>query len=215
MPPYNRLTFSLLALVLAVVVWSGIAPKDRLTWWLEVAPTLIGLLVLFALRKRFRFTPLLQVLIAAHMILLAVGGHYTYAEVPIGDWFRDTFNLGRNHYDRFGHVAQGFVPALIAREIIRRREIIPSRRWTAFFAFCAAMTISAVYELIEWIAATIYGQNADAFLGGQGDVWDTQKDMACALVGAMVALLLLSRWHDRQIAATAAITPRSTRDSVV
>ena len=215
MPAYNRLTFCLLAIVLAVVVWSGIGPKDRLTWWLEVAPTLIGLVVLFALRKRFRFTPLLQTLIAVHMILLAVGGHYTYAEVPIGDWFRDTFNLGRNHYDRLGHFAQGFVPALIAREIIRRRGIVPSRAWTAFFSFCAAMMISAVYELIEWIAATIYGQNADAFLGGQGDIWDTQKDMACALVGAMVALLLLSRWHDRQIAASTAPKARSTRDSFV
>ena len=215
MPPYNRLTFSLLATVLAVVIWSSIGPKDRLTWWLEVAPTLIGLLVLFALRNQSRFTPLLQTLIAAHMILLAVGGHYTYAEVPIGDWFRDTFHLGRNHYDRFGHFAQGFVPALIAREIIRRRDIIPSRRWTAFFAVCAAMTISAVYELIEWIAATIYGQNADAFLGGQGDIWDTQKDMACALVGATLALLLLSRWHDRQIAAASAIKSKPARDSVV
>jgi len=135
--------------------------------------------------------------------------------VPIGDWLRDTFQLGRNHYDRFGHFAQGFVPALIAREIILRRAIIPSRAWTAFFAFCAAMTISAVYELIEWIAATIYGQNADAFLGGQGDVWDTQKDMACALVGAVVALLLLSRWHDRQIAARTAPKSRPARDSVV
>jgi putative membrane protein len=199
----------------AVVIWSGVGPKDRLTWWLEVAPTLIGVVVLVALRERFRFTPLLQALIAAHMILLAVGGHYTYAEVPIGDWFRDTFNLGRNHYDRLGHFAQGFVPTLIAREIIVRRGIIPSRAWTAFFAGCTAMTLSAVYELIEWVAATIYGQNADAFLGGQGDIWDTQKDMACALVGAVAALLLLSRWHDRQIAAATAPTARSTRDSVV
>jgi putative membrane protein len=198
-----------------VVVWSGIGPKDRLTWWLEVAPTLLGLIVLVALRNRFRFTPLLQVFIALHMILLAVGGHYTYAEVPLGDWFRDTFQLGRNHYDRLGHFAQGFVPALIAREIILRRGIIPSRGWTAFFAVCVAMTISAVYELIEWITATIYGQNADAFLGGQGDIWDTQKDMACALVGAMVALLLLSRCQDRQIAASTAPKGRSTRDSVV
>lgn len=199
MPAYGRLAFLLLAGVLAVVVWSGIGPKDRLTWWLEVAPTLLGLAALFALRNRFRFTPLLQVFIALHMILLAVGGHHTYAEVPLGDWFRDTFHLGRNHYDRLGHFAQGFVPALIAREIILRRGIIPSRGWTAFFAVCVAMTISAVYELIEWITAAIYGQNADAFLGGQGDIWDTQKDMACALVGAVSALVLFSRWHDRQL----------------
>jgi putative membrane protein len=198
----------LLAAVLAVVVWSGFAPKDRLTWWLEVTPALLGLVALFALRHRFRFTPLLQIFIALHMVLLAVGGHYTYAEVPLGDGFRDTFHLGRNHYDRLGHFAQGFVPAVIAREIIRRRAIIPARGWTAFFAVCVAMTISAVYELIEWITATIYGQNADAFLGGQGDIWDTQKDMACALVGATCAVILFSRWHDRQIGAL--IAPKTS-----
>ena len=211
----TRLTFFLLAIVLAVVVWSGIGPKDRLTWLLEVAPTLIGLVVLFALRNRFRFTPLLETLIAAHMILLAVGGHYTYAEVPIGDWFRDTFGLGRNHYDRLGHFAQGFVPALIAREIILRQDIIGSRGWAAFFSACAAMTVSAVYELIEWVTAVIYGQNADAFLGGQGDIWDTQKDMACALVGAFTALVFLGWLHDRQIAAVTAPKAHARRDSVV
>ncbi len=181
MPVYGRFTAFLLAAVLAVVVWSGIAPKDRLTWWLEVTPTLLGLIALFLTRKKFRFTPLLQTLIALHMILLAVGGHYTYAEVPAGFWARDLLHLGRNHYDRLGHFAQGLVPALIAREIILRRGIVLSRAWTAFFVVCIAMAISAVYELIEWITAEIYGQNADAFLGGQGDIWDTQKDMACAL----------------------------------
>ena len=212
MPVYDRRTFCVLAAVLVVLVWSGIAPKDRLTWWLEVAPALLGLGVLLALRSRFRFTLLLQVLIAGHMILLAVGGHYTYAEVPIGDWFRDVLHLGRNHYDRFGHFAQGFVPALIAREIIVQRKIIPARGWAAFFSACAAMTTSALYELVEWITAAIYGQNADAFLGGQGDTWDTQKDMACALVGAVCALALFSRWQDRQIAAAAERKPASARD---
>ena len=120
--------------------------------------------------------------------------------MPLGDWARDAFGLGRNHYDRLGHFAQGFVPALIAREVILQRGIVPSRSWTAFFAVCVAMAISAVYELIEWIAAAIYGQNADAFLGGQGDVWDTQKDMACALVGAVTAVLVFKYWHDRQLA---------------
>ena len=214
MPTYNRLTFWLVAAVVAVLVWSGISPKDRLTWGLEVAPAVIGLVVLFALRNRFRFTPLLQTLIAAHMILLAVGGHYTYAEVPVGNWLRDAFNLGRNHYDRLGHFAQGFVPALIAREIILRLDMISSRAWAAFFALCVAMTVSAVYELIEWIAAAIYGQNADAFLGGQGDIWDTQKDMACALAGAVCAVLAFSRWHDRQIAAGTAPNSAARRDSV-
>ncbi|MEO5721750.1 MAG: DUF2238 domain-containing protein [Chthoniobacterales bacterium] len=202
MPVYGRFTAFLLAAVIAVVVWSGIAPHDRLTWWLEVAPTLLGLIALFVYRKKFRFTPLLQTLIALHMILLAVGGHYTYAGVPAGFWVRDLLHLGRNHYDRLGHFAQGLVPALIAREIILRRSIVLSRVWTGFFAVCIAMAISAVYELIEWVTAEIYGQNADAFLGGQGDIWDTQKDMACALVGAICAVVLFSRWHDRQLEAT-------------
>lgn len=199
MHAYGRLTSCLLTSVLAVIIWSGIAPKDRMTWWLEVAPALAGLAVLIFTRKTFSFTPLLQMLIALHMILLAVGGHYTYAEVPPGDWISSALHLGRNHYDRLGHFAQGFVPAMIAREIIIRRGIIPSRGWTAFFAGCAAMTISAIYELAEWITAAIYGGSADAFLGGQGDIWDTQKDMACALVGAACALLLFGRWHDRQL----------------
>ena len=197
--PYGRFTASLLAATIAVLIWSGIAPKDRLTWWLEVAPALAGLAVLFATRRRFRFTPLVQTLIALHMILLAVGGHYTYAEVPLGSWAAEHFGLGRNHYDRLGHFAQGFVPALIAREIIIRREIIVRKGWVAFFVICTAMAISAVYELIEFATALIYGQNADAFLGGQGDVWDTQKDMTCALIGALCAIAFFSRWQDRQI----------------
>jgi putative membrane protein len=197
---YNRYTACLVAAVVAVIIWSGVHPADRITWWLEVTPALIGLIVLWLTRRRFIFTPLLQTLVALHMILLAVGGHYTYAEVPLGNWARDVLNLGRNHYDRLGHFAQGFVPALIAREIVIRRNVIPSRAWAAFFAGCAAMTISAVYELIEWITAVIYGANADAFLGGQGDIWDTQKDMACALAGAVTALLACASWHDRQLA---------------
>ena len=167
MPVYGRFTWCLLVAVLAVLVWSGLWPKDRLTWWLEVAPALIGLAVLVFSRRSFRFTPLLQTLIALHMILLAVGGHYTYAEVPLGHWFAEVFNLGRNHYDRLGHFAQGLVPPLIAREIIIRRGIVRSRAWIFFFAICSAMTISAVYELIEWISAMIYGQNAMRFSAGK------------------------------------------------
>ncbi|MEA3211667.1 MAG: putative rane protein [Chthoniobacter sp.] len=208
MPIYNRLTLCLLGVVLAVLVWSGIAPKDRMTWWLEVTPALLGLAVLVAIRRRFRITPLLQTLIALHMILLAVGGHYTYAEVPLGNWIRDAFHLDRNHYDRLGHWAQGLVPALVTREIIIRRRIVASHGWTAFFAFCAAMTVSAIYELIEWVTAIVYGANADAFLGGQGDMWDTQEDMACALVGAVCALMLFSRWHNHQLQAAAGQAPR-------
>lgn len=198
-PAHGRFTAILLAAVVAVLVWSGIAPKDRLTWWLEVAPALAGLAILFAVRRRFRFTPLVQTLIALHMILLAVGGHYTYAEVPLGDWAAAFFGFERNHYDRIGHVAQGFVPTLIAREIIVRREIIVQRGWVPFFVVCIAMAISAVYELMEFTAAMIYGQNADAFLGGQGDAWDTHKDMLCALVGALCAISFFARWHDRQM----------------
>ncbi len=201
MPAYGRFTSFLLFAVSAVICWSGIAPKDRLTWWLEVTPALLGLIALFVTRKKFRFTPLLQTLIALHMMLLAVGGHYTYAEVPAGFWMRDLLHLGRNHYDRLGHFAQGLVPALLAREIILRRGIVLSRAWTGFFAVCIALAISAVYELIEWITAEIYGQNADAFLGGQGDIWDTQKDMACALVGAICAIVVFRRWHERQLRA--------------
>ena len=197
MPGYNRYTCFLLAVVFTVIIWSGIAPHDRLTWWLEVTPALLGLTVLFAFRRKFQFTPLVQSLIALHMILLAVGGHYTYAQVPLGNWTRDVFNLGRNHYDRLGHFAQGFVPALITREIILRRSLV-SRGWTSFFVICTAMAISALYELTEWLAAVAYGSNADAFLGGQGDIWDTQKDMACALVGAVCAVAFFGRWQDRQ-----------------
>jgi putative membrane protein len=200
-PTYGRFTWGLLASVLAVFVWSGFTPKDRLTWWLEITPAFLGLIALFLTRKKFRFTPLLQTLIALHMILLAVGGHYTYAQVPLGYWIAEAFHLGRNHYDRLGHFAQGLVPALIAREIIVRREIISKRGWVGFFIICTAMAISAVYELVEWITALIYGQNADAFLGGQGDIWDTQEDMACAFVGALCAVALFSRWHDRQLVA--------------
>ena len=198
-PAYGRFTGVLLSAVVAVLIWSGIDPKDRLTWWLEVAPALVGLGILGAVRRRFRFTPLVQSLIALHIILLAVGGHYTYAEVPLGRWAAEHFDLGRNHYDRLGHLAQGFVPALIAREIIVRRAIIPRRGWVSFFVVSTAMAISGLYELVEFAAAMAYGQNADAFLGGQGDVWDTQKDMTCALAGALCAIVFFSRWHDRQL----------------
>jgi len=211
MPAYGRFTAMLLAAVIAVLIWSAIAPKDRLTWWLEAGPALIGLAVLFALRRRFRFTPLVQTLIALHMILLAVGGHYTYAEVPLGDWAAVLFGFHRNHYDRLGHFAQGFVPALIAREIIIRRGLIPKRGWTSFFVVCVAMAISAVYDLIEFAAAMIYGQNADAFLGGQGDVRDTQKDITCALVGALLAVIFFGRWHDRQLTSLPKTTSSNSR----
>ncbi len=197
----------LLALVVAVLVWSGIAPFDRVTWWLEVTPVIVGIAVLLARWRKFPLTPLVTVLIAIHMILLAVGGHYTYALVPVGDWFRDWFHLSRNHYDRLGHLAQGFVPAMITRELFVRLEVFARRTWIPFSILCVCLAISVVYEVIEWGAALWLGQGAEAFLGTQGDPWDTQTDMFLAGVGAVCALAFLSRWHDRQMARLTASQP--------
>ena len=191
----------LLAAVVAVIAWSGFAPFDRFTWWLEVAPAFIGLAILIPTRRRFPLTPLVYTLIAIHMAILCVGGKYTYALVPIGNWARDAFHLSRNHYDRLGHFAQGFVPALIAREIFIRRNVIPSKGWRTFVVMCVCLAISALYELIEWQVAIHTGAASDSFLGTQGDPWDTQEDMAAALVGAACALIACARLHDRQIAA--------------
>lgn len=198
---------ALLSVVLAVLAWSGWTPYDRFTWWLEVAPALLGLGVLGFAWRRFRFTELALTLIALHMILLCVGGKYTYALVPLGEWFREWFHLDRNHYDRFGHFAQGFVPAIIAREIFIRRHVIRSRPWRAFFVTATCLAISALYELLEWLTALTSGEASEAFLGTQGDVWDTQEDMAVALIGALCAQALLSRWHDRQLRAIESPSP--------
>ena len=198
--PASRSPALLLAAVLAVLAWSGFAPRDRFTWWLEVAPALIGLAVLLPTHRRFPLTPLVYALIALHMAILCVGGKYTSALVPLGDWFRDTFHLSRNHYDRLGHVAQGFVPAMIARELFIRWKVVPSARWRAFLIVCVCLAISACYELIEWLVALGSGEASDSFLGTQGDVWDTQTDMALALAGAICALVFLGKWHDRQLA---------------
>ena len=199
MSPARPFHLALLAAVLAVLAWSGIAPYDRLTWWLEVAPTLLGLVVLGCTWRRFRFTDLALTLIALHMILLCVGGKYTYARVPLGEWFRAWLDLPRNHYDRLGHFAQGFVPAIVAREIFIRNRVVASRAWRAFFVTATCLAISALYELVEWLTALTSGEAASAFLGTQGDVWDTQEDIAMALVGALCAQALLGRWHDRQL----------------
>ena len=187
--------------VLAVFAWSGMAPFDRFTWVMEVFPTVIGVVVLAATWKRFRLTDFALTLIALHMILLCVGGKYTYARVPLGEWFKDALHLARNHYDRLGHFAQGFVPAIVAREILLRRHIVARRGWVPFLVVSICLAISAAYELVEWLTALLSGQAAEAFLGTQGDPWDTQEDMATALVGAIVALLLFSGWHDREIRA--------------
>jgi putative membrane protein len=189
---------------LTVLVWSGIAPKERFTWFLEVAPAIVGAAVLWATRRRFPLTPLTYVLILLHAIILMVGGRYTYAEVPLFDWIRDVLGHERNNYDKLGHFAQGFVPAIIAREVLIRRSIVNGRAWRNFLVVSFCLALSAVYELIEWWVSVATGSAGDAFLGTQGYVWDTQSDMALALVGAVVALVLMGRWHDRQIRALGA-----------
>ncbi len=189
----------LLAIFFVVLVWSAIAPHDYFTWILEVFPALIGVTIVLATARRFPLTPLLLALLVVHAIILMIGGHYTYAEVPFGDWMRDAFGFARNHYDRIGHFAQGFVPAIVAREILIRRDVVRRRGWLAFIIVSICLAISATYELIEWTVSEMTGAKGDAFLGTQGDVWDTQKDMALALIGSIAALLLLSRVHDRQL----------------
>ncbi len=189
--------------ILAVLALSGIAPKDRLTWLMEVMPVLVAAPVLFATYRRFPLTGLLYALIALFALVLIYGGAYTYAQVPLGFWLQEFFDLDRNPYDKIGHFMQGIVPALAAREILLRGRYVNGRRMAAFLSLCVAMTISAAYELIEWWAALAMGLSADAFLGTQGDVWDTQADMFWALIGAAAALLLLARRHDRQMAALA------------
>ena len=200
LPAHQRGVLLALSVAVAVVlIWSGIAPKDRFTWFLEVLPALIAWPLLALSYKRFRFTTLTYTFIALHMAVLMVGGHYTYAEVPLFDWVRDVLHTARNDYDRVGHFMQGLVPALVAREILLRGDYVRGRRMTGFLCVCIALAISAVYELIEWWAALALGQGADEFLGTQGDPWDTQSDMFLALIGATFAVFALSRLHDRQL----------------
>ena len=197
----DRVLTGLLAAVLGLFVWSGWAPADRLTWALEVFPVVIALPFVLATRRRFPLTTLVYGLIAVHATILMVGGRYTYAEVPLFNWIRDIFHLARNHYDRLGHFAQGFVPAIVAREILLRKTPLRRGGWLFFLITCVCLAISAVYELVEWGASTATGSAADAFLGTQGDPWDTQKDMLFAGIGAIVGQLTLSPLHDRQLAA--------------
>lgn len=192
-----------LAVFFGVLAWSGIQPRDYLTWLLEVTPALIGIVVMAVTRRSFPLTTLAYFLVLIHSIILMVGGHYTYAEVPLGEWFREIFALARNNYDKLGHFAQGFVPAILAREIMIRLRVVNGARWRAFLVICVCLAISAFYELIEWGVALLSEQAADAFLGTQGYVWDTQSDIAWAFAGAVLALILLSRVHDRQIVAVA------------
>jgi putative membrane protein len=199
MPQRNAIAWA--AVFVAVLVWSVINPKDHFTWFLESVPALIGAIVLLATRKSFPLTMLAYVLVLIHCTILMVGGHYTYAEVPLFDWIRDVTGGARNNYDKVGHFAQGFVPAIVARELLIRKSVINGRGWMNFLIICFCLGFSAFYELVEWWVAVATGDSAEAFLGTQGYVWDTQSDMALALLGAIVALLTLSRLHDRQLTA--------------
>lgn len=190
---------ALLFVTLAVLLWSGVHPRDRYTWLLEVAPALIAFPIIALTYRSFRLTDLVYAGIALHAMILMVGGHYTYAQVPLFNWIRDEFGLSRNHYDRLGHFAQGFFPALIAREILVRKKIVKQGGWLFFLVVCICLAISASYELIEWAVAELSGDDAVAFLATQGDIWDTQKDMAIALLGSILAQVLLSRVHDKQL----------------
>ncbi len=191
--------YSWIAIFSVVLIWSGIEPKDSLTWFLEVAPALIGVAVLVLTYRSFRLTPLVYVLILIHCVILMVGAHYTYAEVPLFDELKTWLDLERNNYDKLGHFAQGFVPAMIAREIIIRKEIIKGAVWQFFFIVSFCLGFSAFYELIEWWVAIAVGESAEAFLGTQGYIWDTQSDMAFALIGAVIALITLRKVHDKQL----------------
>lgn len=196
----SPLLLVLLVVTLAVLAWSGIAPADRFTWFLEVLPVLIALPILLVTARRFPFTPLAYGLMAVHAVILMVGGHYTYAEMPLFNWLRDALDLSRNHYDRVGHIAQGFFPAIIAREILIRASPLKPGGWLFFLVTCFCLAFSAFYEMIEWWVALASGDQAVAFLATQGDVWDTQWDMFLALLGAILSQLLLSKLHDRQLA---------------
>ena len=195
-----------LALLLPVLAWSVVNPHDRLTWWLEVFPVLIGVPMILAVQKRFPLSSLLLVLVWCHAMILIVGGHYTYALVPAGEWAREWFGWTRNNYDKLGHFAQGFVPAILARELLLRTSPLRNRgdgrpsRWTGFLVVCVCLGFSGFYELIEWWTALASGAAAEAFLGTQGYIWDTQSDMAWALFGAIIALITLAKVHDRSMA---------------
>ena len=195
----NAKTITWLGLFFLVLAWSAWKPHDYPTWWLEVLPALIALLLLGATRKRFPLTPLVYWLILFHCIVLMVGGHYTYAEVPLGDWVAEMTGGTRNNYDKLGHFVQGFVPAIIAREILLRNHVVARRGWLAPIVVAICLAISAFYELLEWWVALLSGEAAEAFLGTQGYAWDTQSDMFLALAGATIAVLLLGRLHDRQL----------------
>ena len=203
----SRFHIFLILSFFGLLTWSAIAPRDRFTWWLEVAPALIGFAVLCATFRQFQFTPLAYSMIWLHAAVLLVGGHYTYAEVPLFNWLRDLFHLSRNHFDRVGHIAQGFFPAIVVREILIRCSPLKAGKWLFFLTCCVCLSISALYELIEWVTALATGEKAEAFLGTQGDCWDTQWDMFLALCGVITAQVAFSSFHDIQLSRLNCVSP--------
>jgi putative membrane protein len=195
----KKYLYTWLIIFFAALMWSAVKPHDYFTWILEVFPALVGFVIIAALYKNFKFTQLTYRLILIHMIILMVGGHYTYAQVPLFNWIREIFNLSRNNYDKLGHFAQGFIPAIIIREILLRKSPLKRGKWLFFIVVSICLAFSAFYELIEWWIAALSGTAAEAFLSTQGYVWDTQSDMAMALIGAIIALLILGKYHDRQL----------------
>jgi len=195
MKKYRILVF----LFLIGLIVSGIHPHDYFTWILEVFPAVIGLLVLIITFHKFQFTDLVYSLILVHCYILFIGGHYTYAEVPLFDWIKELFHQSRNNYDKLGHFAQGFIPASIARELFIRLHVVKKGAWLSFLTVCVCVSISVFYEFIEWFVAVASGQSAEAFLGTQGDVWDTQKDMLWAMIGAVCMVVFVSKIHDKHI----------------
>lgn len=195
----NKSILLWLSIFFAALVWSGISPHDYFTWFLEVLPALLGLIILAATFKKFQFTRMVYWLILIHSIILMIGGHYTYAEVPLFNWIRDAFHFSRNNYDKVGHFAQGFIPAIISREILIRTSPVKEGKWLFFITVSICLALSAFYEFIEWWVSIFSGTAADSFLGTQGYVWDTQSDMFMALIGAVMALTLFSKLHDRAL----------------
>jgi len=194
-----KLLYSYLTVLALLLIWSGINPKEQFTWFLEVLPAIIGVVVLIFTFKKFRFTNFVYTLIFLHCVILIIGGHYTYAEVPLFDYFQEVFNQTRNNYDKLGHFAQGFVPAMITREILIRKKVINSTSWLNFLVVCVAMAISVTYEFIEWFVSVITGEGGDSFLGTQGYIWDTQSDMLYATIGAIIALITCSKLHNKYL----------------
>lgn len=195
----SRVPIALLMFFIAGLLWSGIMPKDRFTWWLEVLPALVGVPILVLTYRWFRFTPLSYGLFLVGAVGTLIGGHYTYSEVPAFNWLRDGFGLERNYYDRVGHFAQGFCPAIPMRELLVRRTRLKSGGWVFFLVTCFCLALAALYEIMEWIIAVTVGSGSTAFLGTQGDEWDAQWDMVLAFVGAMISMLMFNKWHDRQM----------------